>query len=835
MTDYANDPNYPSIKPSPVKSPWLQATSNFLRGAKNVGNKAEIPDWMPLIGGEGVGDLLLGNSDREVGKWAMGSSPFSENRSGLGSKIPMLTDARKKDVADVVTLGMDVAPLIKPAAQGGKWLAKEGAKEAALHIANGMNGEGILAKPLAGASPMNIMAGRNAKLARHDMLSEAERRLAAGDDAATVWKDTGWGRAPDGEMRFEIPDNPAGYSPNKEYFRQLDGNAGRISDAYAAREMKGYIDANGATPQQAAEWFAQREGREASPAAVRKSDSGFTLSDLTDHLRISKNGVPDFMKLGSRVRNIYDNPELFANYPQLGDMQMKFKPGSKLDGAWGQYDGKNISLQDKVGWDPKYGHSTLEHELTHGVQHIEGFQGGSNPKHIAQNPHMYSSDAKNVDPMSAYKRVYGEADARLSQARIGMTPEQRSSTYPFDPDYFQKATGVHPDELIFKNNGNNVVSDSRGNLSEKNPISEALRNTSKAPIYNTEGVPINQLSKSEQTKYDKALKSSPEFRRMEKMRNGDTVIDDVHQFSEPRILQYEDLLGKRGIPIHGDRTAAGKILRRLNGVDIPGGVSLDGGSGYAHMHGDLGTGYGWASMSDAAQKKQTHFKNAAHDTDTDVMGIYTSMGMDGLNFSHMPSEAMIKILREMPMNKSMTKQANSEIKHWHNSDKFVGLDSSAALDQVLGQNGFPMEGAGALRKALIKTLSKAEYQKAGAPNYFDMMNAMTDKGLGHDIPLGTSGYAVIKGKPDASIITGESIPEALRHKTYNTVIPGDYQGRMVEQIPDEIMFPSVFKRMREAEKTGLHRAFSIGNKDYQDFNEPWLEGVLNHLRQTGKK
>jgi hypothetical protein len=366
-------------------------------------------------------------------------------------------------------------------------------------------------------------------------------------------------------------------------------------------------------------------------------------------------------------------------------------------------------------------------------------------------------------------------------------------------------------------------------------LSSALRSADPAPVYSVKGVPIQKRTKSEQTKYDKAFAENDEFRRMESMRNGDTVIEDVHQFSDPRIIQYEELLGKRGIPIHGDRTAAGKILHRLNGIDIPGGVSLEGGPGYAHMHGDLGTGYGWASMQDAAKKKQQHFKNAAHDTDTDVMGIYTAMGMDGLNFSHMPAEAMVKMLREMPMNKSMMKKADDEIRHWSNSDKFVGLRSDAALDQLLGKNDFPMQGSGALRKALIKTLSKAEYQKAGAPNYFDMMNAMTDSGLGHDIPVGTSGYAVIKGKPSEQVIKSTDVPEQLRHQTYNTVIPGEYQGRMVEQIPDEIMFPSVFNRMRESGKKGLHRAFSIGNKDYQDFNEPWLEGVLNYLRQNERR
>lgn len=830
MTDYANDPSYPSIKASPVNHPWLKATSDFLRGAKEIGNKAEIPDWVPLLGGEGVGDLVLGNSDREIGKWSMGSSPFSENREGLGSRIPMLTDARKKDVADVVSLGMDVAPMLKPMAEGGKWLAKEGGKEAALHIANGMNGEGILAKPLAGVSQMNIMAGKNAKLARHDLMSDAERRLAGGDDAATVWKDTGWGRAPDGEMRFEIPDNPAGYSPNKEYFRQLDSNAGRISDAYAAREMKGYVDANnGSTPQQAAEWFAQREGRDASPTSLRKVESsGYSLSDLTDQLRMSKNGTPDFMKLGSRVRNIYDNPELYANYPQLGDMQMKFKTASKMDGAWGQFDGKGVNVRDTVGWNPKYGHSVLEHELTHGVQRLEGFHGGSNPKHIADNPSMYSLDPDNLNPVDAYKRVAGEADARLSQARIGMTPEQRAGTYPFDPDYYKQATGVHPDDLIYKSKGGSVpVAQSR------DPLRDAMMREKGIPEDPSTHTSAN---KSALKKLNDAFANNPGLTNRESLRGGGDIIKDSHVLDERPIVQPEDLLGKYGVQVQGDRTAAGKTLHEVNGVPLDGEVNLQGGSEYARVHAAHGTGAAWASMKDAAANKQKQFRMVANKTGESPLGIYSAMSRDdGANFSHHVSEAMVRQLRALDLPESVIKDVNQQVWTGGTGAKaqgrrdFVGINSPDLISQIMGKDGFAMKGAGEIRKALVAALRMPGLQDKGVPHFGDAIKAVTDPAL-YGVENASSGHTIFKSRPDQELM--KNVGGVGSHSSYDTMIPGEYMGGFERQIPGGIMFPKTYEKHatlgRNSHQT--QRSMFLNQQDYEHFDQQWLDGVMNYLR-----
>jgi hypothetical protein len=50
----------------------------------------------------------------------------------------------------------------------------------------------------------------------------------------------------------------------------------------------------------------------------------------------------------------------------------------------------------------------------------------------------------------AYRKYAGEAEARLAQHRIPLTAEQRADQYPWEPDYFEGATGTALSDLIFK-------------------------------------------------------------------------------------------------------------------------------------------------------------------------------------------------------------------------------------------------------------------------------------------------------------------------------------------------------------------------------------------------
>ncbi len=56
----------------------------------------------------------------------------------------------------------------------------------------------------------------------------------------------------------------------------------------------------------------------------------------------------------------------------------------------------------------------------------------------------------NIDPMEEYYRLGGEAEARLTQSRMSMDAAQRAAQYPWQADYFQQATGVPLNGLLFR-------------------------------------------------------------------------------------------------------------------------------------------------------------------------------------------------------------------------------------------------------------------------------------------------------------------------------------------------------------------------------------------------
>jgi hypothetical protein len=94
------------VKATPVQSQRLLKLAQLMRKGKDFANKAQIPDVVPLVGGQGVGDMLLGDSPDEVENWAYGSSPvrINANAGQTASFVPEVQPNRKKSLADALAL-----------------------------------------------------------------------------------------------------------------------------------------------------------------------------------------------------------------------------------------------------------------------------------------------------------------------------------------------------------------------------------------------------------------------------------------------------------------------------------------------------------------------------------------------------------------------------------------------------------------------------------------------------------------------------------------------------------------------------------------------------------
>jgi len=184
-------------------------------------------------------------------------------------------------------------------------------------------------------------------------------------------------------------------------------------------------------------------------------------------------------KDGTKLENILDHKELFANYPELKDISVKFHNGS---GSSFSRDGIEIGIKDfKTKDDFK---STLLHELQHSIQKEEGFaRGGSaqefyndfkkkinllkyelefepddfiRDKKLKQLSELESKykDGGKEEAFKMYQNLAGEIEARDIQARADYTPEQREKIEPYSSE------DIAPEDAVMRfNNSDDALID----------------------------------------------------------------------------------------------------------------------------------------------------------------------------------------------------------------------------------------------------------------------------------------------------------------------------------------------------------------------------------------
>jgi len=335
--------------------------------------------------------------------------------------------------------------------------------------------------------------------------------------------------------------------------------------------------------------------------------------------------------------------------------------------------------------------------------------------------------------------------------------------------------------------------------------------------------------KSALTKYDKAMRESKAFRAREKLRSDVENQTQTLDIGERNLLTVDDLVGKVGVPVSGDTSTTGKVIETIGGVNLESPVQVEGGSNFPLRYQDQN--YGWASMADAARKKQGNFALAADETGMEPVGIFSAMGKEAVNFSTPVAESMLQQARALPIKKSDIKKFDDELRKLR--PEWVGLNHPGAMDQLMGRGDYPQKGAGKLRSVFVEEMSKSRYRDVGFPVKEDAHAEILQPELAN-APIGSSGFSMFSADPNAP-----TMPNAP-HQSYDTIIPGTYIGGLEQSVPARVMYPDVYAELdkatnvagqpfTESQKTG---SLVMNPKLYQPFNEQWAEGVDNYLRQN---
>ena len=392
----------------------------------------------------------------------------------------------------------------------------------------------------------DIFAGSKSKTADLAARDIAQARLNAGDDPALVWKETGWAAPPyGGELRYEISDTGlTGKGAESQVTKKIEKYGKNLEDLRSAYEIKVGLAQDKTLDEILANWKLKNPPSEnAIKLGLDDTIGGGVIAGKFN--KEAKKSLETYGKVSGKLGKMIEHPDFFDAYPDAANL-IKFetlgKKGSR--GVAGEFSPHDKALRLNIGTllnDPR---STTTHELQHFVQNREGNSPGGSPSWVKSSPEQFDpitaeallslqervkndtgrlgelhqkanlvglnrAEQKEIVDLSAqlpehrdfiqaredflsqgsptelYRRLAGEAEARLAQHRRDLTPEQRRELYPYDPEYFKKTTGFTLDDIV-----NNIV---RPNSSISSQSAEPSVAQMKAELKEKKLAPANEI------------------------------------------------------------------------------------------------------------------------------------------------------------------------------------------------------------------------------------------------------------------------------------------------------------------------------------------------------
>jgi hypothetical protein len=238
--------------------------------------------------------------------------------------------------------------------------------------------------------------GRQAKGADLTKLDELQKRDREGQDTgpdSQNRKTLNWFHGYDGKSRFEISDMSASLKKAEAGSKphEFSSDVRELLGEYNSKDTP-EIRTQKNTAKGTASYFADltnklrryptaKELEEATGKTVLYKSEDFpaavkNLSNISDRL-----GGPSSLFHEMKLEDVLDHPSLFANYPELKELPVKYNTGPDSLGHFVPGEKSHIGLNDSY---KETQLSTVLHEVQHWIQDKEGFATGGSPTSILQ-------------------------------------------------------------------------------------------------------------------------------------------------------------------------------------------------------------------------------------------------------------------------------------------------------------------------------------------------------------------------------------------------------------------------------------------------------------------
>ena len=295
-------------------------------------------------------------------------------------------------------------------------------------------------------------------------------------------------------------------------------------------------------------------------------------------------------------------------------------------------------------------------------------------------------------------------------------------------------------------------------------------------------------------------------------------VDFLGNLAPKEPTQLEQLKDASLMILPWDSTTRNMRIRSISDELLPTPVTTQGGQDFARALENIKNEIGGASgeaIAKRIQKRviQAQKENLAAGGSGDVYMLPSTMSIYAENFSTMPTEILLQLIKKADVDNKTVKQLNEQVRNFRNTKGEQNFKDFKGIDTIEGQQQlFTGEGvndtAGELRKAFVNRMYLKENQQAFGFNEEDLVNSVTDAAL-RGFPRGYTGNTIIKANPEG-ILTPSS------HKSYSTNFPGTYagslEGGLLGNVPVEILLPKSYGRIEQefAGKAGDMRSNVIG-------------------------
>ena len=295
--------------------------------------------------------------------------------------------------------------------------------------------------------------------------------------------------------------------------------------------------------------------------------------------------------------------------------------------------------------------------------------------------------------------------------------------------------------------------------------------------------------------------------------------------AEKQPQSIENLKGSSLMVMPWDASSRNYAVKSISGEALPKSVITHGGQDYARDIAHMQEGIAGASNLGIAKRiqsrdAQARKENLAAGGTGDIIHSPITMGEGDINFSVMPTEAMLGIIDAREPSKKFIKELDASIRQYKDPQKgttpfkdFAGVNTEEGRMQLFTGEGVTGT-AGDLRKTFInRTAGLKGRQEYLGFNAEDLAAALRDPAL-EGVPKGYIGNTLIKVGPEGMHLRPSKNP------TYSTDFTGQYIGTLGNNVPIEVLFPKLFPQYEQAyaKQRGDLRNMAIGGLEKSSKN-----------------